>query len=77
MSFGDLAAENEANAGTPGLGSEERHKQICRVWQSRTVVDNPQLHLTAFTHPANLNASLRFQGGIRGIANQIINNCSN
>ena len=49
MSFGDLAAENEANAGTPGLGSEERHKQICRVWQSRTVVDNPQLHLTALS----------------------------
>ena len=71
MSFGNLAAEDKPNAGAPRLGGEEGHKQIGGVGKARTVIDDPQLHLPALSRPANLHSSLRFQGGIGGIANQV------
>ena len=71
MRFGNLATQNEANAGASRLGGEERDKQIGGVGQTWTVIDNQEFHLSAVLRPGNVNAALGFQGRIGGIANQV------
>ena len=69
VSFGDLPAENETNAGTARFGGEERHEQVGGIGKPRTIVDNPQFHLAAFARPSNLHATFGFQRGIGRVAN--------
>jgi hypothetical protein len=71
MSFRNLAAENQPDAGASRLGGEKGYEEICSVGQTWTVINHPQLHLPALSLPPDLNASFCLQGRIRGIANQV------
>ena len=60
MTFGDLAAEDEPDAGAAGLGGEEGDEEIGGVGNTRSVVEDPDVQLRALAGPADLHASAGF-----------------
>src|SRR5215472_8767494 len=71
VGFGDLAAKNKADARAAWLGSKERHKKIGGIGKSRTIIENPQLHLPALARPAHLHATFGLERRVGSVANQI------
>ena len=49
MTFGDLAAEDEPDAGAAGLSGEEGDKEIRGVGYPRSIVEDPDIELRALT----------------------------
>src|SRR5687767_11859333 len=62
MRFGNLARENEPDSGTSRLRRKERHKQICRTRQPRSLILNPDLQDSIVLHPTHLYATAGFKG---------------
>src|SRR6188474_3468263 len=70
----DLAAEDEADARSLGLGREERHEQVPGVGEARSAVVDPDLDLPAARgrFPAELHAAAgRIEGGLRRVAQEV------
>ena len=53
VAFGDLPAEDQADAGAAGLGREERHEQVAGVRQARALRPRPTAPSSAATSRAD------------------------
>src|SRR4029077_3885446 len=71
MSFGDLPAEDQADAGTGGLGGEERHEQIGGIGNAGPFVLNPHFEVTVAATPPDADASAGFERCVHRVVNQV------
>jgi hypothetical protein len=69
--FRNLAAENKANTGPPGLGRKEWNKDVSRVGNPWTFVLNPQFKVSPILLPANAEPTLCFEGCFRGVSDKV------
>lgn len=71
MSFGDLPAEDQADAGAPGLGGEKRNKQVCGIGNAGTFIEHGQIEIGIAAGPFHAHATVQFLSGVDGVAEQI------
>src|SRR5262245_17953075 len=71
VSFGDLAAQDEADARSARLRREERHEQVRLVRQADPFVFNPELERASPQRPADAHAAARGQRGVDRVVEQI------
>src|SRR6266571_5314461 len=61
VGFGDLPAQDQANAGAAGFGSVEGNEEIGRVRKSRSVVLDENIEIAAGSLPSDANAAAGFK----------------
>src|SRR5262245_53661232 len=71
VSLGNLPAQGKADARTTGLGRKEWNEEIGSVRQSRPFIFDRDFEIAVIYVPADIDLSIRFAGGIDGIANQV------
>src|SRR5271169_6151607 len=71
VSFGNLPAENQANARAALLGGEERDEEVRWVGDARPVVLHPDFDVAVFVLPAHANTAAGFERGVHSIVEKI------
>jgi len=69
--FGNLAAQHEADARSPGLGCEERYEDVRRIRQAGALIVDPQLEAAAFALPADGNGATGLQRSVCRVVYEI------
>lgn len=69
--FGDLATQDESDAGTAGLGGKERHKEIRGVGEARPFVLDVQFKMRQVLSPTHFNRAARLRRSVYGVAHKI------
>ncbi len=69
--FGDLAAEDEADAGSARLCREERHEQVRGIRQARSLIVDPELEAAALALPADGDAAAGLQRRVRRVVHEV------
>ena len=71
MRFGDLPAQDEADAGAAWLRREEGHEQVRRVRQAGPFVIDPQANRPGLVPPADADTAACLECGVHRIAYEI------
>src|SRR5205809_7081040 len=71
VGFRDLAAQEEADARSTGLGREERHEEVRGIRQAGALILNPELERAAFALPAGCDAAAGLQRRVRRVVHEV------
>jgi hypothetical protein len=71
VSFGDLAAEREPDAGAAGLGSKEGNEEVGGIGNAGAIVLNHDLDRIGRGVPSHAHTAAGFQRGVGGILYQV------
>ena len=72
MPFGDLAAEDQADARPARLRGEEGHEQVRRICEPGTLIVHGDFQAAARLLPAHVHgAAADFEIGVGGVSQQV------